>query len=342
MTVKTLEDRFVEVFPPEKWLKLTVIAGVSGGSDSVALLMLLTRTNPAAGASLRVVHVNHQLRGQDSQEDAAFVTVLCRKLGIPCDVRLGPVPNENRNGQGIEAAARSVRYKILLEAAEQWGARYLLTGHTADDQAETILYRLFRGTGLRGMRGIPRFRPFGPASLFRPLLDFERQELQQYLDDLGIPYRHDRTNESLDYARNRIRHVILPAAIEVHPAAKDAIVRLAGTVEEVDRFLARQVGSALGACLVTRNQDAVALDRRALAKVDPFLLPEIILEIWRSQDWPLRKMSRKNLLCLRDFIQTSQFAQDTKPIHMSGGIEVTIDRDFIRFRALNPQRKVEA
>lgn len=336
-----LEACFVKVFPPEKWTKLIVVAGVSGGSDSIALLTLLTQTNPLAAASLRVVHVNHQLRGQDSEEDAAFVARFCRELGIPCDVRLGPVPDGNRDGQGIEAAARSVRYKILLEAAEQWGARYVLTAHTADDQAETILYRVFRGTGLRGLKGIPRSRPFGPASLCRPLLDFERQDLQQYLDDLGVPYRHDRSNESLDYARNRIRHVILPAAMEVHPGAKAAIVRLASTVEEVDAFLARQVQSAIEACLVSRKPNAVALDRRALAKVDPFLLPELILEIWWIQDWPLRKMSQKNLLRLRDFIQNAQFAQDNKPIHTAGGIEVMIDRNIIQFRVLNPQEQAE-
>jgi tRNA(Ile)-lysidine synthase len=327
-----LEHRFQESFPPHSWAGCRVIVAVSGGPDSVALLHLLVRSG-GRREQLVAGHVNHNLRGVDSDLDATFVADLCDKLGVKACIRVAHQLTEKDNG--LEEAARRFRYAALRELAEREGARFVLTAHTADDQAETILYRLFRGTGLRGLGGIPRSRPFGPAALVRPLLGFTRQELVRYLETIGATYRRDATNDSLAFARNRVRHLVIPAALQVHPAALDGVLRLGEVARETHDFIRRQVEAILDRCVIGRNKASVLLDRQKLGGIDPLLLQEALIEIWRIQRWPMRNLTRHHILNLRDLIVRGVPQGGTHvSVHLPGQIEFEMDEHQISLRCL--------
>ena len=331
--LRNFEERFQQSFPPCGWAGFRTLVAVSGGPDSVALLHLLIRTG-GNHENLVVAHVNHQLRGADSDRDADFVSELCRTLGIRLRIRTVE-PVDRKDNDGIEEAARRLRYACLREFAEAEGARLVLTGHTADDQAETILYRVIRGTGLRGLRGIPRSRPFGPAALVRPLLGFRRQELLRYLDTLGLTYRWDKTNESLDFARNRVRHLVIPAALQVHPAAIDGVLRLGQTMQETYDFIRRQVQSVIDRCVISRDNRSVVIDREQLAHLDPFLIQEVLLDLWQSQSWPMRHLTRSHIVALRELIMSPPH-QQARPVvlHLPGQIEFRLEEHRISLRSL--------
>jgi tRNA(Ile)-lysidine synthase len=192
-------------------------AAVSGGADSVALLRLLLEVRPHLGIVLSVAHVNHKLRGQESDEDERFVKELALENGLEfhvCEAALDPARNS-----GIEAAARKLRYDFLRQLARQDHVSKFATAHTLDDQAETVLLRIFRGTGIRGLSGIhPRlvlddegeYKTRAVAEVVRPLLQFRRVELQDFLRERGQAWREDSSNRDLGFLRNRVRHLLLP------------------------------------------------------------------------------------------------------------------------------------
>jgi tRNA(Ile)-lysidine synthase len=189
----------------------TVLCAVSGGADSVCLLHVLK----GLGRDLRLVcaHYNHRLRGPESDRDEAFVRTLCAELGIPLTVGGGDVAAFAREtGMGIEEAARTLRYAFLEQEADGVGAGRIATAHTADDNAETLLLNLVRGTGLRGLGGIPPVR----GRIVRPLLTVTRREVEAYLLENGLPHVEDSSNGRDDFARNRLRHAVLPVLAELN------------------------------------------------------------------------------------------------------------------------------
>ena len=164
-----LELKLAAAWPPSDWADVTVLVAVSGGGDSVALLRAMTALETGGQGRICVAHLNHQLR-PDADEDERFVVELSRRLGVACEVERVAVDRlAAQAGDGLEAAARSARYRFLEQAAGRLGARFVATAHTADDQAETILHRIVRGTGVRGLAGMARVRPLGHATLIRPL-----------------------------------------------------------------------------------------------------------------------------------------------------------------------------
>ncbi|MBC7350720.1 MAG: tRNA lysidine(34) synthetase TilS [Thermogutta sp.] len=327
MSLHPLEKKFLEVFSAERRGSWPIVIALSGGPDSVALFHLVRRTHPTNAGPLVVVHVNHQLRDDESEEDARFCAQLARQAGVAFRLFVRPVREENTPGLGIEAAARRLRYQALREAAEDAGARYVLTGHTANDQAETILYRVFRGTGLRGLCGIPRSRPFGPGALFRPLLGIFREELLHYLHDHNWGYRCDRTNESTDFARNCIRHVIFPEAVRgVHPAAVEGVLRVGLNAQDAWAFLECVVNEAITDSLVSQSPTEVVIRRDAVAGRHPFVVQQMVLELWRRQQWPLRKLTRAHLLQLTEFMRG---ASPPPCRHFPGAVEIRFSEKHV-------------
>jgi tRNA(Ile)-lysidine synthase len=205
---------------------------VSGGADSVALLCLLLELRAELGIVLSVAHVNHKLRGDESDEDERFVAELARQHGLEFHVKEAPV--EGKNGSGIEAAARDLRYGFFRQLAREGRITKIATAHTLDDQAETVLLRIFRGTGIRGLAGIhPKIvfeeqgRAFG--ELVRPLLRFRRPALQDFLRERGQTWREDSSNQDLAFLRNRVRQRLLPIIAEEF--AEPAIEHIAELAE---------------------------------------------------------------------------------------------------------------
>ncbi len=247
-----LESKLAAAWPLSDWDDVTVVVAVSGGCDSVALLRAMLALKTSGAGRVCAAHLNHQLR-PEADEDERFVVELCQRLGVKCEVEQAAVDQlAARSGNGLEAAARMARYRFLQETAGRLGARFVATAHTADDQAETILHRILRGTGIRGLAGMPRARPLGHATLIRPLLGVRRDELRAYLDALGQPWRHDQSNADLRFTRNRIRHQTMPQLRRHFNAGlTEALLRLGALAGEAQAVVDELVAERLDRCVTT-------------------------------------------------------------------------------------------
>jgi tRNA(Ile)-lysidine synthase len=293
-----LEARLAAVWPPRNWHEVTVLLAVSGGADSVALLRAMTALHTGGLGGLAAAHFNHQLRGRESTADEAFVVQLCRDLNVPCDVdRITTSSTSLPSKDGVEAMARKARYEFLALAAARRGARYIVTAHTADDQAETILHHVLRGTGLGGLTGMARARPFplppydgAPAALIRPFLTFRRAETTSYLNDIGQPFRHDSSNDDLRFTRNRIRLELLPSIAEhINPGVVDALLRLGKLADEAQEVIDRLADGLYKQC-ATVESGATSIDTRPLREQPGYLIRELLMLAWRKRQWPMQAM----------------------------------------------------
>ena len=194
-----------------------LLVAVSGGPDSVCLLHILVKLQEELGIKLHVAHLNHQLRGSESEADAHYVSQLAHQLGIPATIEQRNVKSyQAQQHISLEEAAREVRYNFLGEAARSIGANQVAVGHTTDDHIETILMHLIRGTGTRGLRGLKPstlWQSTGNSlTIIRPLLPVSRQETADYCHRHKLMPRIDASNLSLSPLRNRIRHQLLPCS----------------------------------------------------------------------------------------------------------------------------------
>lgn len=201
---------------------------VSGGIDSMCLLDMYAR----AKIDIVAINVEHGLRGKESIEDTEFVKKRCAERGIPCIAESTDAKRGALRGESAETCARRLRYEIFERLLDERAVDAIALAHHADDNAETVLMRIFRGTGLRGLAGI-RERP----RYIRPLLGISRRDIEEYAKKWGVPHVEDRTNRCEDFARNYIRHTILPAAERKYPNAAGALNRLARTAGKADELL---------------------------------------------------------------------------------------------------------
>ena len=294
----SVEARLAELWPPEDWYQKGVVIALSGGPDSVALFRAMLALCPEKNPSLKgvmVAHFNHRLRGPASDEDAQWVQNLCHQWGVPCQVGTPRSVDDLRTpkGQPSEALARKARYAFLCRVAEQYGARYVATAHTADDQVETILHRILRGTGIAGLAGMRRARLLSPAvTLIRPFLTFTRAELRQYLADLGQEYRLDASNEDVRFTRNRIRHHLLPLLRgQFNPHVEEAILRLGRLAGEVAECIHQEAAQLLDQMATPEGRGWVFRADR-FAKLPSFLIREIFRILWRQQGWSQQDMGQ--------------------------------------------------
>jgi tRNA(Ile)-lysidine synthase len=285
------ESRLAECWPPEQWQDVTVAVAVSGGADSVALLRALCRVKQGGAGRLCAAHFNHYLR-DEAVEDQRFVEGICEQLGIPCESGGAAVAEiAASTGEGVEEAARRLRYAFLASAAGRLGARFVATAHTANDQAETILHRILRGTGIGGLAGMPRVRALGPATLIRPLLTLRRTEVLAYLHDLKQGYREDTSNANRRFTRNRLRHELLPLlAREFNPRIEEVLLRLGRLADEVQQVLAPLVDALMERAVTCPGAEQAILNRRELLGQPRYLLRELLIRVWRRQGWPLQAM----------------------------------------------------
>ncbi|GJL63898.1 MAG: tRNA(Ile)-lysidine synthase [Nitrospirales bacterium] len=221
-----------------------VLISVSGGPDSVALLSLLHTMREKWNLTLSVVHFDHGLRGRESDEDARFVACLCEELGIPCSVEslYVQMADVQTLGSGLQAYARNMRYQHLFRIAVETGATKIATGHTLDDQAETVVMRMVRGAGTAGLCGIPAIRE---SHIIRPLLRTRRETLLAYLQEQGLHYRVDSSNQKFMYLRNRIRHEIMPLLKQYNPNVTRTLARQAEITCEEEVYLNQLAWAAL-------------------------------------------------------------------------------------------------
>lgn len=233
----------------------TVVAGVSGGADSMALLHFLLWY--AQERHIRVIsaHVNHGLRGRESDADEAFVREWCERRGIACEVLRADVHLLARKRKcGLEECGRHVRYAFFESLAGEYNAR-VATAHTLSDQAETVLLHLVQGSGGRGLTGIPPVR----GRIVRPLLTVTRKEVEDYCEINQIPFRTDRTNFSLDYTRNRLRLQVIPLLKGLNPLLEEGISRTAAFAREDEEALSAWADKALQAAKLPEGWDSKIL-----------------------------------------------------------------------------------
>lgn len=310
-------EQLAAAWPPEHWRDVTVIVAVSGGADSVALLRGLMEIREAGEGRLIVAHFNHGLRGPESDRDQLFVEELGRQLAL--EVVVGQRDGETERQSGAsEESLRESRYEFLTRTANQVGARYVATAHTADDQVETVLLNFFRGTGLAGLAGIPKYRPLcAVATLVRPLLDVTRAEVLEYLHQLGQSCREDASNRSLDYTRNRIRHELLPLLErDYNPRVRQAIRRASQLAREAEEQLSSRSWE-LEDEISKPIAGGIELQTPLLGMLSDYVACAMLQQLWRLQGWPLRDMSLEKWQGLLALIRAHH---DAPPETFPGGI----------------------
>ena len=257
----------------------TLVVAVSGGPDSVALLRSLDRLSSPFELHLHVAHLDHDFRGEEAVEDARFVAALAGELGLPCTVEKQD-PTEYQAGRKItsfEQLAREMRYSFLASTARRVGAALVALGHTSDDQAETVLLHVLRGSGLHGLRGMSEVAPWPwprdirDVKIFRPLLDATKAETADYCHQLGQAYRMDSGNLLPRFTRNRVRRELLPhLAAEYNPRIRESLLRLSRTAAVETDFVETEL-DRLWPSLADEANGVVSLALTGLEALHPAL-----------------------------------------------------------------------
>jgi tRNA(Ile)-lysidine synthase len=304
-----------------------VVIAVSGGADSVALVRGLDAARDLQSpVPLVLAHLNHQLRAQVSDADEEFVVALHKQLtqaGRPnlvlCRTRRDMASQARAARSNLEAFARRERYRWLAQVAREHDIRYIATGHTANDQAETVLHRLVRGSGLRGLRGIAARRQLDRGrTLLRPLLSATRANIIAYLQEIKQPYREDASNSDPRFTRNRIRHELLPYLAEHY---NPAVVRvLAGLAEQADDAYRIEESAALALLSDAEQRRAGGLlifDLHSLLTAPRHRVCEMFRLVWMREKWPLSGMDRTAWERLASVVFDGLSA-----VHLPGGLQV--------------------
>ena len=226
-----------------------ILAAVSGGADSVCLLWMLKELSEVLGFHLAVFHLNHGLRGPEADRDEQYVRDLCDRMKIPCHAVRDDVGKfAEEQGMSEEEAGRILRYRYLEEAADRFSCNKIATAHHKDDDAETVLMNLFRGTGLKGIGGIRPVRELSSErTVIRPLLCMSRSEIEDYLKEREITWCEDSTNKEIQYSRNKVRNVLIPwVKDEINDRAVDHVLQAASLASQADAYFTREAEKILG------------------------------------------------------------------------------------------------
>ena len=302
-----------------------ILVAVSGGADSVALLSLMSSLADSWALTLTVLHVNHGLRGSEAREDATFVSKLCKQFGLrfvckQADLALHPGRKDKRS---LQERAREARYAIFSRVAAELGADKVALGHTADDQAETLLMWMLRGSGTAGLAGIPPVR----GTLFiRPLLDLSRTDLLAYLRTQGLSFREDSSNAKPVYLRNRVRHELLPALERFNPNIRRVLQRQADILREEDLYLEQSVVEKLARLVRDEVDGSLTLDRGQLLAL-PLALQRRALRML------IRRMSGKangpSFRAVADLLSRVVHGRSGSAISVHG---LTVSREYLKIR----------
>jgi len=338
------ERRIATAWPAEAWRDSHIVLGVSAGPDSVAMLraVLAIKADCGGKGQLFVAHFNHAVRGADADADQDWLESLCRQRKVWLETGRAVPDAVESHGDGWEAAARNARYDFLLRTAERLGARFVAVAHTADDQVETVLHRILRGTGLAGLAGIRSSRPLSPSvALVRPLLGFTRREVLAYLADKGQDYRIDPTNSDTRWTRNRLRHELLPLLRESYNSAvDDALLRLAFHADEAQEVVAGIAGQLASNCIAIEPgpQEPTAgkalrvrLDCRELRRAPILLVREVCRTAWRQAGWPMQAMGYDEWQAIAELMQ----GHHDSSVNLPGGVRASRENEVVVLDAGN-------
>lgn len=239
-----------------------VCTALSGGADSVSLLLAMKALSEEHGFTLSACHLNHGLRDAESDGDQRFCEELCARLQIPLITKKVNIAEFSDKHESVEETARRVRYGFFRETLNTLGENAVLaTAHTANDNAETVLINAIRGTGLAGLCGIPPVRGLGEFSVIRPLLGCTRTDVEKFLTEKDQSYVTDSTNLSEEYTRNKIRHRVLPEIAEINPSVLEVFGRMCKSLREDNAFLEETAERALTENRTGRGYNALELSK---------------------------------------------------------------------------------
>lgn len=290
-TLSFMEQKFIANIQEKKLIQAGdgILAAVSGGADSVCLLLLLHRLQRQLPITIAAAHVNHGIRGDSALADQQFVEKLCTALGIPCYVKVCDVPALAKQwGMSEEEAGRQVRYDYFDAVSKKYGFDKIAVAHNQDDNVETIIHHLLRGTGLNGITGISPDR----NQIIRPLLPFSKQEIVAYLNKAGQPYCTDETNQELCYTRNKIRLSLIPKLREINQQAETHILQFGRQAEEIEAYLQIQTEAA-GRQYIKKEQDynSGILLAEAARQEHPVIQKRLVRELIRQQSGRLKDIT---------------------------------------------------
>lgn len=293
-----------------------IVIGLSGGADSVYLTHFLDSIREQYALKLYAVHVHHGIRGAEADRDEAFAGKCAERLGIPYESVKYDIPAlAKQHGMSEEEAGRYYRYQYFREVVERRSCKWIAVAHHRDDQAETVLFHLLRGSGLRGMGGI---RPV-QNGIIRPLLAVSRQEIEQELRVERIDWREDATNQECQYARNKLRNEVIPyLRREIQPEAVSHIAETALQLQEAWEYMFRQAKLAAER-MVYRGQGKIRLKRSAFLELDPALQPYVLLDLIEELAGNRKDIGKVHIRAWMDLIQGDTGRRISLPYDLQAG-----------------------
>jgi tRNA(Ile)-lysidine synthase len=336
-----LEQAICESWPLAVWRESTIVIAASGGADSTALIEALLQIRPDPARTI-VAHFNHALRGAESDADEIFVASIAAKYGLECIAKRA---TSDELASPSESSLRKLRHQFLRDVAAQHNARWIVMGHQADDQVETFLHHLLRGSGPSGLTGIQTYRTIDSlVDIVRPLLRVRRFEILEYLRLRDQTFRNDSSNATLDYTRNRIRNELLPS-LRSFVNSESLDVRLlqaremiaeehAAFIELADRWLAK-IGYASEEFVDSQEESLHGSPHFSvpvtMCRNEPWpIIREALVMIWHRMHWPLREMNHKHWRKLQQLIEKASQTTHPKRLELPGQILATCRKGTMR------------
>ncbi len=313
-----------------------VVVGVSGGPDSVALLHTLVALGAKWSLSLTVAHLNHQLRGITADQEAAFVKRLAKRLEVSCEMGSEDVASYAAGHRvSNQEAARTLRYAFFERVAVKCGATKIALGHQADDNVESILMHLLRGTGPRGLAGIP---PVRDSRIIRPLIDLTRAQILAFLKQSKLEYVRDQSNLDPKYLRNRVRWELVPfLGKNFNPKVASGLTRLASILRDEEDFWDQQVDSLFQDRLLQQKQDCLTLSAHGLRRLHPALLRRLVRYTVSALMGDLERLGHNHVEAV---IRLATGSTPSGPLNLPKGVRVIHDGGQLTFFLGRPEEKL--
>lgn len=299
----------------------TILVALSGGKDSICLLDVLLKQSKQLNIKVKAVNIDHQIRGKDSETDSNFVKDYCAKLGVELfSFKVDATKFSNENGYTLEEGARILRYDVFSKLLSDGVADYLATAHHLDDNFETVLFNLFRGSGAKGLTGITECN----GKIIRPLIDVSREEIDAYVFKNNLPFVEDKTNNDTTYTRNYIRHEIKPKILEKFPGAKSSVLRLTAILKDEDEYLQTLADSEIknidNKFLISATTPPVLLRRATITILNKLGLKKDYEKVHLDDVAKLSNLQNgstitlpKNIVAVKDYDNIVFFVDNDKP-----------------------------
>lgn len=305
------------------------MVGVSGGPDSIALIHLLKRLETPWDLHLVIAHLDHQIRQSASKKDQQFVKTLSKKLCLPCLTASADIPKLSKKWKrSLEETGRLVRYAFFKAACQSMRAHKIVTAHTLNDQAETMLMRMIRGSGIKGLGGLRPILKEGPCRILRPLIEIEKKDLIHFLVSNHIPYQCDSTNQNTFFLRNKIRRRLLPLLERnYNPRIIHALGHLQETSSLAWDFLTRFIKISYDDCAQLTGKKILKLSITKWACLHPFIQREVLMKIIEEKKGNLKKIDYHHVGQLLDLILSDHGKRTLLP----GNLEVQKHKQTLLF-----------